>query len=59
MVAGILLGLDSGMTLERSVAFGVICGAAATLHAGTGLCWPEDVNRLKHQIEAHEKNPVY
>jgi fructose-1-phosphate kinase PfkB-like protein len=59
MVAGILLSLDSGMPLERAVAFGVICGAAATLHAGTGLCRPEDVNRLKHQIEAHEKNPVY
>lgn len=59
MVAGIVLSLDSGMPLERSVAFGVICGAAATVHPGTGLCRPEDVNRLKHQIEAHEKNPVY
>jgi 6-phosphofructokinase 2 len=59
MVAGIILSLDSGMPLERSVAFGVICGAAATLRPGTGLCRPEDVNRLKHQIEAHEKDPVH
>lgn len=59
MVAGILVSLDSGMSLERAVAFGVICGAAATLHPGTGLCRPEDVYRLKHQIEAHEKNPVH
>lgn len=59
MLAGIVLSLDSGMSLERSVAFGVICGTAATLHPGTGLCRPEDVNRLKHQINAHEKNPVH
>lgn len=59
MVAGIVLSLDSGMTLDRSVAYGCICGAAATLHPGTSLCRSEDVNRLKHQIETHEKNPVH
>lgn len=59
MVAGIVLSLDNGVSLEQSVAFGCLCGAAATMRPGTSLCRPEDVNRLKHQIETHEKDPVH
>ncbi|HLI93490.1 MAG TPA: 1-phosphofructokinase family hexose kinase [Puia sp.] len=58
LVAGIVLALHRGMSLEQAVAYGCLCGSAATLHAGTGLCRLEDVNRLKKTTERHEKDPV-
>ncbi|MES1213942.1 MAG: 1-phosphofructokinase family hexose kinase [Bacteroidota bacterium] len=46
MVAGIVLSLYNHNDLETAVEYGVACGTAATLSEGTGLCKPEDVNRL-------------
>jgi len=46
MVAGIVLALQSGKSLEEAVTYGCVCGAAATLHPGTSLCQKEDVELL-------------
>jgi len=46
MVAGIVLALQAGKGLEQAVAYGCVCGAAATLHPGTSLCSKEDVELL-------------
>jgi len=46
MVAGIVLALQAGKDLETAVAYGCVCGAAATLHPGTSLCSQEDVELL-------------
>ena len=46
MVAGIVLSLSKGKDIETAVEYGVACGTAATLSPGTGLCQPENVNRL-------------
>jgi len=46
MVAGIVLSLHNGKTLDEAVAYGCVCGAAATLHPGTSLCQKEDIELL-------------
>jgi len=51
MVAGIVMGLTAGKTLPEAVQFGVACGTAATLHAGTELCKREDVEKLYNLIK--------
>jgi 6-phosphofructokinase 2 len=56
MVAGIVLALHDGKTLEEAVAFGCVCGAAATLHPGTSLCNKEDVELLL-RIGANHLSP--
>jgi len=58
LVAGVVLSLYRGKSLPEAVGYGCLCGAAATLHPGTGLCRLEDVNRLQQIMEKHEKDPV-
>lgn len=52
MVGGIVLALSKGENLEAAVEYGVACGTAATLSPGTGLCKPEDVDRLYKLIKS-------
>ena len=51
MVAGIVFSLSKGKTMLDSVRYGVACGAAATLNAGTKLCKKEDADALYSLIE--------
>jgi 6-phosphofructokinase 2 len=46
MVAGIIFYLSQGKSLLQAVQYGVACGTAATLNAGTELCKKEDADRL-------------
>jgi 6-phosphofructokinase 2 len=46
MVAGIVYFLSLGKTLSQAVQYGVACGTAATLNAGTELCRKADADRL-------------
>jgi 6-phosphofructokinase 2 len=46
MVAGIVFYLAQGKNLLQAVQYGVACGTAATLNAGTELCKKEDADRL-------------
>jgi 6-phosphofructokinase 2 len=46
MVAGIVFYLSQGKSLLQAVQYGVACGTAATLNAGTELCKKEDADRL-------------
>jgi 6-phosphofructokinase 2 len=51
MVAGMVLSLQRGWDLESVVRYGVACGSAATMSAGTGLCQFDDVTRLYALIQ--------
>jgi 6-phosphofructokinase 2 len=46
MVAGMVLSLQKGWDLESVVRYGVACGSAATMSAGTGLCDLQNVEKL-------------
>lgn len=46
MVGGIVYALTKGMDLISAVQYGVACGTAATMNAGTSLFKPADVHRL-------------
>jgi 6-phosphofructokinase 2 len=46
MVAGIVYSLTQGKTITEAAKYGVACGTAATLNAGTELCNLEDVTKL-------------
>lgn len=50
MVAGIVLGLARGLSLEEAVHFGIAAGAAAVMTPGTELCRREDADRLYEQM---------
>lgn len=50
MVAGIVLALSSGKDLIEAVRYGVACGTAATLKAGTELCSKEDAEHLYRML---------
>ncbi|MCF8062911.1 MAG: 1-phosphofructokinase family hexose kinase [Deltaproteobacteria bacterium] len=52
MVAGLVLALDRGMTLEDAARFGVAGGAAAVMTPGTELCRREDAERLFASMSA-------
>ncbi len=52
MVAGLAVGLQRGMEADRATALGVAAGTAAVLTDGTGLCLPEDVERLLGAVVA-------
>ena len=51
MVAGIVFYLSLGKSLSQAVQYGVACGTAATLNAGTELCNKKDVDRLYELIQ--------
>jgi 6-phosphofructokinase 2 len=46
MLAGILYYLAKGKTLSQAARYGVACGTAATMNAGTELCRKEDAEKL-------------
>jgi 6-phosphofructokinase 2 len=46
MVAGFVLSLSQGKDFENALKYGVACGTAATMHAGTELCTKEDADTL-------------
>jgi 6-phosphofructokinase 2 len=50
MVAGIVLKLAQGETLENAVRFGVASGAAAVMTPATELCRREDAERLYERM---------
>jgi 6-phosphofructokinase 2 len=51
MVAGIVFYISQGRSLQEALQYGVACGSAATLNAGTALCSKEDVDRLYELIK--------
>ena len=55
MVAGIVLALVRGETLENAVRFGIAAGAAAVMTPGTELCRREDTEALYKRILAQEE----
>ncbi len=50
MVAGIILCLSNGKSLKESLQFGVACGTATAMNAGTELCKKDDVEKLFNQL---------
>ena len=50
MVAGIVYSLAGGNDLHHALRYGVACGTAATMNAGTELCHKEDADRLLAEI---------
>lgn len=50
-VAGIVHGLLLGETPAAAFHRGIAAGTAAVLHPGTGLCHPEDLERLLKEID--------
>lgn len=52
MVAGIVFYISQNKNLYEALQFGVACGTAATLNAGTSLCKKEDVEKLFIQIKS-------
>ncbi|MBI4597855.1 MAG: 1-phosphofructokinase [Candidatus Omnitrophica bacterium] len=49
-LAGVVLALSHGQSLESAVRLGTAAGTAAVMHEGTQLCRREDVERLVDQI---------
>ena len=46
MVAGLVYGLVSGLSLRQTARLGVACGSAATMNPGTELFKKVDVDKL-------------
>ena len=51
MVAGITYAIQKNLSLKESLQWGVACGSAATMNAGTQLFRKEDVFRLYNLIQ--------
>ncbi|MBN1594063.1 MAG: 1-phosphofructokinase [Candidatus Coatesbacteria bacterium] len=51
LVAGFILGLDSGLSFCESLRLGVAAGAACALTPGTELCKYEDVYIIRSEVE--------
>lgn len=54
MLAGIVYDLSKRSGFKQALQFGVACGTAATMNAGTELCKPTDVKMLLKKIIAAE-----
>lgn len=54
MVAGIIYKLSNKSSLKEALQYGVACGTAATMNAGTELCKPSDAEMLYKQIQLAE-----
>lgn len=52
MVAGIVLKIAEGKNLKEALQYGIACGTAATMNAGTQLCSRDDVDKLFAAIKA-------
>ncbi len=53
MVAGMIFALSEGMSAVEMAKFGVACGSAATMTAGTRLCKKKDAEALYQWILTH------
>jgi len=58
MVAGMVFALSRGDDIETASQYGVACGTAATLNAGTELCHKKDVEALFNQIRSLSNKPL-
>ena len=56
MVAGIVISLSKGKLIVDAARYGVACGTAATMNAGTELCKREDADKLFALINADADN---
>ncbi len=54
MVAGIIYSLSKKSTLKQALQYGVACGTAATMNAGTELCNPADAEMLYKKMLSSE-----
>jgi len=52
MVAGIAFALSRSLHFKQALQYGVACGTAATMNAGTGLCHLHDVEDLYNQMNS-------
>jgi 6-phosphofructokinase 2 len=50
MVAGIVYFLQKNQPIKEAVQYGVACGTAATMNAGTELCRLKDVKELYSRV---------
>ena len=46
MLGGLVYSLSQGKSINEAIHYGVACGTAATLNAGTELCRKDDADRL-------------
>jgi len=58
MVAGMVLAVSKGWELEEVLKYGIACGTAATINAGTALCSKEDVERIYGILKDQSVIPV-
>ena len=56
MLAGIVFYLSKGKDIFEAAQYGVACGTAATLNAGTELCKKEDADKLYKMIQQDIEN---
>lgn len=56
MVAGMVLALAQGKSLQEMVTYGVACGTAATMTLGTQLCKKKDVEELNKWIVTNSES---
>ena len=54
MLAGIVLSLAQNKSIEEAAQYGVACGTAATMNAGTELCRKEDADHLYKLIQVNK-----
>lgn len=54
MVAGMIHGLQNGMSIPDAARYGVACGSAATMNPGTELCKKIDADRLFQIIQSKD-----
>jgi 6-phosphofructokinase 2 len=47
MVAGIIIGMQKKLSLKEVLKYGVAAGSAATITAGSGLCTPENIEKIR------------
>jgi 6-phosphofructokinase 2 len=47
MVAGIIIGMQKKLSLKEVLKYGVAAGTAATINAGSGLCTPENIEKIR------------
>jgi 6-phosphofructokinase 2 len=47
MVAGIIIGMQKKLSLKDVLKYGVAAGTAATITVGSGLCTPENIEKIR------------
>ena len=58
MVAGIVLQLSRGKTIEEAFLYGVASGTAATMNVGTELCHKKDADQLYAELLAEYQQNI-